>query len=485
MVAIIMSTEDNNMSSDDFSQRLKTKPNLLYRVISSKAFQFSLDLFVTLTAFYLLVVNKFGVFPDSYLMLGALTTLLMFTFYYNRDTYQNHKRFISGSLLIIKAWIFVTISIIIIAFLTKQSATYSREVVVSWFFVGAVAQIAIHAGIRALVGKIRKTDSIVNALVIGGGEISKYLTEQVNNNPWVVSKIVGVIDDDDATLSKWSVENVPVLGKIKDLSSLFKKYEIKSIYISLPLTETEVLQQIYIDCLENNINVILVPPLFDVTLINYKIKQIGNIPIISLSESPLTGRRAKSKKIIDYILAFTVLFLLSPLMIAVAIAIKLTSQGPIFFKQKRHGWHGEIIDVWKFRSMYLHKENEGEITQAIKDDPRATKIGRIIRKTSIDELPQLFNILNGTMSLVGPRPHPVEKNHYYSEKIDDYMSRHNIKPGITGLAQVNNCRGETKEIKDMQRRIDYDLEYINNWSNMLDIKIIIKTILVLYSDKAY
>jgi len=184
-------------------------------------------------------------------------------------------------------------------------------------------------------------------------------------------------------------------------------------------------------------------------------------------------------------LSIVALILLAPVMIIAAIAVKLTSKGPVFFRQERHGLDGKIIQVLKFRSMKLHEEKEGEVTQAKKHDPRLTKVGAFLRKTSIDELPQLFNVLQGDMSLVGPRPHAKAHNAFYSDKISAYMSRHRIPPGITGLAQINGCRGETETLEKMERRVVYDLEYINNWSIWLDITILFKTVFTLFSKNAY
>jgi len=217
------------------------------------------------------------------------------------------------------------------------------------------------------------------------------------------------------------------------------------------------------------------------------VREVAGMPLIFLNESPLTSLRSGSlvKDVMDRSLAALSLLLLSPLLIGTAIAVKLSSPGPILFKQERHGWDGKIIKVWKFRSMKLHVENAGSVTQATREDPRITKVGKFIRRTSIDELPQLINVLQGRMSLVGPRPHAVAHNEYYSDKINAYLARHRIKPGITGLAQVSGCRGETETLDKMQKRVDYDLEYINNWSVWLDVKILMKTPLSLLSKDIY
>jgi len=200
---------------------------------------------------------------------------------------------------------------------------------------------------------------------------------------------------------------------------------------------------------------------------------------------PLLGSNAFLKTVLDFTITITALVLTAPLMLITALLIKLSSPGPVLFRQKRHGWYGDIITIYKFRSMKLHEEEDGKVTQATKGDDRITWIGKIIRRTSIDELPQLFNVINGSMSIVGPRPHAVAHNEFYGQKIKDYMRRHRVKPGLTGLAQVNGHRGRTQNIEAMENRVRHDLDYINNWSIWLDIKIMIKTVFILFGKNAY
>ena len=479
-----MAVKKSAIQSQVFSQQSEKKMLLHRHAFASSVAQFCFDILATLTLLYVLVLGKTDSFPDHYSMLAILTTLLMLVVYRERGIYSKHniRTFMANAYSIFKAWLVVIIVLVIIAFVTKQSALYSREVIIVWFALGSVVQITIHTATYYFA---RKTAKPENALIIGAGEISQYLTERINANPWMMNRVVGVIDNDEQALANWKVKNVPGLGNIEQLKDIISQRNITALYISLPVNEMELMEKIHLDCLEKNISVYWLPPVFDTELISHNISQIGNVAVFSLSESSLTGQRSYNKKFLDYGLSITALVLLSPLLLLTAIAIKLTSKGPVLFKQKRHGWRGEVFNVWKFRSMCAHKEGDGEITQASQSDPRITMVGRFIRRTSIDELPQLYNVLNGTMSLVGPRPHAVEHNQFYSEKIEDYMARHNIKPGLTGLAQINNCRGETKTVEEMRRRVEYDLEYINNWSNKLDIKIIIKTLFVLFSDKAY
>jgi putative colanic acid biosynthesis UDP-glucose lipid carrier transferase len=213
---------------------------------------------------------------------------------------------------------------------------------------------------------------------------------------------------------------------------------------------------------------------------------VAGVPLLTLSESPMVNEaRALAKAVMDYTIALLMLIILSPVLIVTAIAIKLTSPGPVFYKQKRHGWDSRVIEVWKFRSMVLHREDGDKVSQATREDARITAVGRFIRRTSIDELPQLFNVLQGTMSLVGPRPHALQHNRYYSEHIKSYMIRHRLKPGITGLAQINGCRGETDLLEKMEKRVKYDIDYINNWSIWLDLKILIMTPFTLFGKDIY
>jgi len=213
--------------------------------------------------------------------------------------------------------------------------------------------------------------------------------------------------------------------------------------------------------------------------------KIEGFSAIHLNESPMTAYPAGafSKALLDRSAAVLAVVALAPLLLATALAVKWTSPGPVLFKQKRHGWNGNVINVWKFRSMRQHDSTH--VKQASREDPRITRVGAFIRRTSIDELPQLFNVLQGHMSLVGPRPHAIEHNNYYTGKINAYMARHRIKPGITGLAQISGARGETDTIDKMERRVELDLVYINNWSLWLDIKILIKTPFSLLSKDIY
>src|SRR5690606_10159618 len=276
-----------------------------------------------------------------------------------------------------------------------------------------------------------------------------------------------------------------ILGGAVQLRTLIQQHGIKKVYIALPAEEMGNIESVYIDLMDIQVDVIWVPDFSTMVLLNHSVSEVAGIPAIHLNESPLTANPSAAllKATLDRTLALLAIVALSPLLLVVAAAVKLSSPGPVLFKQPRHGFNGEVFQMWKFRSMRPHDDTV--VKQATRHDPRITPVGRFIRRTSIDELPQLFNVLMGDMSLVGPRPHAVQHNDYYSEKIQAYMNRHRIKPGITGYAQINGLRGETDTLDKMERRVKLDLEYINSWSLWLDIKILLKTPLALFSRNAY
>jgi len=260
---------------------------------------------------------------------------------------------------------------------------------------------------------------------------------------------------------------------------------VQKIYIALPVDEMGNIDALYVDLMDINVDVLWVPDTTSMLLLNHSVSEVAGIPVIHLNESPLTANPSAAllKSALDRVLALLAIVVLSPLMLALAVAVKLSSPGPVLFKQPRHGWNGRVFQMLKFRSMRIHQDNG--VTQATRHDNRITPVGRFIRRTSLDELPQFFNVLMGDMSLVGPRPHAVVHNDYYAQKIQAYMNRHRIKPGITGLAQINGARGETDTLDKMERRVQLDLDYINSWCLWLDIKILCKTPLALLSRNAY
>jgi putative colanic acid biosynthesis UDP-glucose lipid carrier transferase len=232
-------------------------------------------------------------------------------------------------------------------------------------------------------------------------------------------------------------------------------------------------------------SIYFVPDIFVMDLIQSRTADISGVPVVAMCETPFQGSRGVVKRFMDIGLSLVALVLLAPVLLVIGALIRLGSPGPAIFRQRRYGLDGQIIDIYKFRTMTVTEDGE-QIQQATRNDSRVTPIGRFLRRYSIDELPQLLNVLEGSMSLVGPRPHAVAHNEEYRRLIKGYMVRHKVLPGITGLAQVNGCRGETSRLEDMRRRIDYDLDYLRHWSPTLDLRILTQTLVrVLRDRKAY
>ena len=254
------------------------------------------------------------------------------------------------------------------------------------------------------------------------------------------------------------------------------------IYIALPMGSQPRIINLLNQLRDTTASIYFVPDIFMFDLIQARVDTLNGIPVVAVCETPYFGFNGFVKTISDYILATLALILLSPLMILIAIGVRASSPGPALFRQHRYGLDGKKIVIYKFRTMTV-LEDGPKIRQATKVDERVTRIGQILRRTSLDELPQFINVLQGRMSVVGPRPHAVAHNEIYRKLIDGYMVRHKVKPGVTGWAQVSGLRGETDTVEKMERRVEYDLAYLRNWSLRLDLVIILKTILVLFGDK--
>ena len=447
---------------------------------SARLLQIILDCVMVVALLYLHTwLKEDTLFDSKYRALAVLTVLLMLVIYPLCGVYRLSNPVLDRTLKLIQAWALVIGAIIFIGFVTKTSAEFSREIILTWTFTGLFAQV----GGYFLVWYVQVADreKSVPTLIVGDGQLAAHLLDHINNNPWVPDQVVGVVADDEVTC----VDNTLVVGKLSDLSSVIQSKGIRRVYLALPMHTSQKLQEIYESLNLNQVDIIWAPDIFGVDLMNHSVRELGGVPIISLSETPHVGSDAFVKTLFDYFVAALVLVITLPLLIVTAVLIKLSSQGPILFRQQRMGFDGKEFTVYKFRSMFLHDAQRGEVIQASRDDDRVTWVGRVLRRSSIDELPQLYNVLNGTMSLVGPRPHAIEHSDFYGPKIKDYMRRHRVKPGLTGVAQVNGYRGETRNIEQMEGRIQHDIAYINNWSLWLDIKIIIKTLFVLIDENAY
>lgn len=417
----------------------------------------------------------------QYRSLAVIAALILLVVYEWRGVF---RRF-DGNLAIrlARSWGFVVAVAIGTVFFTKTSTDYSRAVILGWIGFGYLAQLC-GCQLSYQLTRVMKLSQRrpICSLVVGSTQVAAHLIESINKNAWMPDQIIGVVDDvvrPDAVAG-----DIRKLGTFKEIRRIIEEHGVNRVYIALPMSCAQMIEQLYRDVSNMAIDVIWVPDIFNMRLLNHSVRELNGLPLITLSESPLQSEtQLLCKTIMDKTIALLALVMLSPLMAAVALLVWQSSPGPILFRQKRHGWDGRIIEVFKFRSMYIH--DQSAVQQASRNDSRITPIGRFIRRTSIDELPQLFNVLMGTMSLVGPRPHAIAHNGFYAQYIRSYMMRHRIKPGMTGLAQINGLRGETDTLDKMLRRVEMDIEYINRWSIELDLKILLKTPLALLSSNAY
>jgi putative colanic acid biosynthesis UDP-glucose lipid carrier transferase len=280
-------------------------------------------------------------------------------------------------------------------------------------------------------------------------------------------------------------EGSKLAGSLSDMAQYVNDNRTDVIFIALPIRHVKRVMNLLDDLRDTTASIYYVPDIFVFDLIQARSGEISGIPVVAMCETPFYGYRGIAKRLTDVGFSLLILMMLLPLLVVIAILVKASSPGPIIFKQRRYGLDGREIGVYKFRTMRV-TEDGTQIKQASKFDSRITRIGAVLRRSSMDELPQLINVLQGRMSLVGPRPHAVAHNEEYRKLIKGYMVRHKVLPGITGLAQVNGCRGETSQLEQMQARVDFDLDYLRHWTPMLDIKILLLTVIrVFRDDKAY
>lgn len=377
-------------------------------------------------------------------------------------------------------WGLIIAILLLIGFLTQTTAYFSRLVLSFWFVLSPLFLCFIHQVTRSTLRNLRRSGfNRRTAIIAGTGEMSQQVADQFYQNPQMGIKFCGYFADlDTKTLTDQNC--LPHIGHLDELPDFVRRFQIDVVYLTLPLQEEKAISKLIMALQDTTACVYFVPNLMMLNLMQARVHNMNGVPIIAVWEIPFSKLQALAKRCIDFAIAAIITLAILPLLVLIAIAVKLSSPGPILFKQQRYGLNGENITVYKFRSMRV-MENGNRVTQATQSDPRVTKVGAFLRRTSLDELPQFINVLQGQMSLVGPRPHAVSHNEHYRKLIQGYMLRHKVKPGITGWAQVNGFRGETQTIDKMEKRIEYDIHYLNHWSLWLDIQIILRTALVFFN----
>ncbi len=422
---------------------------------------------------------------DRYSLLGVLGGFLFVTANQMIGTYNGWRgRSLWTSIsMVSKAWFLTWVVMIILAFLFKRSSEFSRVVTVGW----ALATFFVLVGYRVLIRLFlryywRNGCSFRRIAIVGAGKTGKHLAKVIQNNSYLGYRIVGYYDD-NARLQGRSVEGIEVLGDTDQVCLDAQERRFDEIYLCFSLESEKNIIALLNRLADSTVLVKYIPDFFAFDLLHSQWSDLKGIPVISVYDTPMTSGLARfAKRTEDVVLTVLILLCIWPLMVLIGLGVKLGSPGPMFFRQERVGWNGQHFTILKFRSMVVH-DDQGELRQASSNDDRVTPLGRLLRKTSLDELPQLINVLRGEMSLVGPRPHAVAHHEYYAPLIDKYTQRHLIKPGLTGYAQISGFRGETQELETMSRRIEMDRYYINNWSLWLDLKIITISALRGWKDK--
>ncbi|ANS87826.1 UDP-glucose:undecaprenyl-phosphate glucose-1-phosphate transferase [Vibrio scophthalmi] len=384
---------------------------------------------------------------------------------------------------ILLSWFCAIGLLLVLAFGFKITDSFSRIAMTVWF-VGTPVLLTSYRLVSSKVRTSAKSDSYEKkSIIIGATPAGLALAKEIQSSRHHGLNLVGIFDD--RSLDRLADENLDVQlrGSINDALQMAKERDFRHVYVALPMKASNRIKEVINYFADSTARVYIVPDFFTYDLIQSRWRNVGNIPTLSIHDTPFYGMSTFVKRLEDIVVSALILLLISPVLLAVSIGVKLSSPGPIIFKQHRYGIDGKQIKVWKFRSM-RSMDNGQVVKQATKGDPRITKFGAFIRKTSLDELPQFINVLQGRMSIVGPRPHAVSHNEEYRQIVDRYMLRHKVKPGITGWAQINGYRGETDTVDKMEKRVEYDLTYIREWSLWLDIKIIFLTIFKGFIGKA-
>lgn len=372
-------------------------------------------------------------------------------------------------------WAKVVAILLFVGFAFNVGAPFSHLVALSWFCATPVALLLVQA-LRVRAQWIVTENHPPRYIIVGANNVGFELFRRLPQKGFL-----GFFDFRSADRVSQVINPVRLTGHCKDIASYAREHGVTAIYIALPLSNVPRIGEMIHELRDTTASVYFVPDVFAFDLIQGRLIDLNGMPAISVCDTPFHGMDAVLKRCSDLALASLALIALAPLMSLIALGVKLSSHGPILFRQRRYGLNGEEIGVYKFRSMTVCEDGP-VVRQASEQDDRVTRFGRFIRRTSLDELPQLFNVLHGTMSLVGPRPHAVAHNEKYRRLISGYMIRHKVRPGITGLAQVQGLRGETQDVEKMAERVRYDIEYLRNWSPWLDIKILFRSLAVIWSD---
>jgi putative colanic acid biosynthesis UDP-glucose lipid carrier transferase len=374
-------------------------------------------------------------------------------------------------------WLVVTPILFLLAFATKTSAYFSRAVSLGWFAASPALLVGARICLRLVLRNLRaRGRNVRRVAILGATRGAEKLCAQILERPWLGMQLTGIYDDrSEARRHKFKHKVCEAGGRVDDLIRDARESKVDIVYIALPLRAEARIGEVLRSLADTTATVYMMTDFFTYDLLHARWTQMGDVPLVSIYDSPFHGAGGWLKRIEDVVVGTLICALIALPLLVISVLVKLTSKGPVFFRQRRYGLNGAEIRVLKFRTMTVC-EDGAVVKQATKNDNRITPFGAFLRRTSLDELPQFLQVLTGEMSVVGPRPHAVAHNEQYRGLIHGYMLRHKVKPGITGWAQVNGWRGETDQLAKMEKRVEHDLEYIQNWNLLLDLKIIFLTI---------
>jgi Undecaprenyl-phosphate glucose phosphotransferase len=447
----------------------------------ARAFESALIALTGMAVYFAYVVRNIGQQPGYFPVIVAVAALAVVAFQslqsYSLPAFRRPMR---QMLRIAAGWALVFLTIFAAMFFLKLDGVVSRVWMAAWFALGLGTLGLERAILARLAARLIRSGRLQQrAVIVGGGAIGGELLRELSKSDEAEVRLLGVFDDRDDDRSPETLEGYPKLGNVDDLVEFARSTRLDLVIFALPITAEERILQMLRKLWVLPIDIRLAAHANRLRFRPRSYSYVGHVPVLDLFDKPIADWDVVIKQAFDRIVGTLALIALSPLLALTALAIKLDSPGPIFFKQKRYGFNNELIEVYKFRSMYVDNLDPTASKLVTRDDPRVTRVGRLIRKTSIDELPQLINVVfKGDLSLVGPRPHAVHAkaaDRLYDEVVDGYFARHRVKPGITGWAQINGWRGETDTPEKIQQRVEHDLYYIENWSILLDLYILAAT----------
>ncbi len=430
--------------------------------------------------FYFLVYLREGEITGTMFLAGGFALLLAGYLLDGTLLFLRGKRLREELLCFLLAWLFLLALLTALGVISGYAQVIDAELMLWWAGGTPLVLVTLHTTAYWMIHRAPWVErSVRRSLIVGVTQAGTALAAAMSSHKLARLRVEGFFDDREE--SRIATTGAPILGRLDDLVDYVNKHGVHSIYITLPMTSQPRIVALLDALRDTTASVYFVPDMFVFDLIQARFDHVGGVPVVSVCDSPFVGLRGLAKRSSDIVLALVGIAVSWPLLVAIAVAVKVTSPGPIVFRQRRFGLDGREIVVYKFRTMTV-TEDRDDIRQAVPNDERLTPIGAFLRRTSLDELPQLVNVVQGRMSMVGPRPHANAHNELYRKLIKGYMVRHKVRPGITGWAQVNGYRGETATVEKMARRIDYDLEYLRTWSLWLDVRILFRTFLLVLRD---